>query len=195
MNAFPEEVWVKLLISLSRYIDTQVSSSGRHSAQVANWVKSLARRLLMDEKEVNAVYWASLLHDIGKISVPTDVLSKEGPLSENEWSLMRLHPTVGANIVKMLKTIEHIAPFIHYHQEKFDGSGYPYGLHGEEIPLGARIVAVADAYEAMTSDRYYCKARTHDEAILELRRMEGQHFDPAVVEAFVAVVSPVECYK
>jgi putative nucleotidyltransferase with HDIG domain len=193
MNAYPDEVWVKLLISLSRYIDTRVSCSGRHSAQVAEWVKSLARRLLMDEKEVNAVYWASLLHDIGKISVPGDVLSKEGPLTESEWSLMRLHPTVGANIVKMLKTIEHIAPFINYHQEKFDGSGYPFGLQGEEIPLGARIVAVADAYEAMTSDRYYCKARSHDEAIQELRRMEGHHFDPVVVEAFVEIVSSVEC--
>lgn len=194
MNAYPEEVWVKLLISLSRYIDTRVSSSGRHSAQVAEWVKTLARRLLMDEKEVNAVYWASLLHDIGKIGVPGDVLSKEGPLTEDEWSLMRLHPTVGANIVKMLKSIEHIAPYIHYHQEKYDGSGYPNGLKGKEIPMGARIVAVADAYEAMTSDRYYCKARSQDEAIQELKRMEGHHFDPEVVEAFVEVMSPAECH-
>jgi putative nucleotidyltransferase with HDIG domain len=195
MNTYPEEVWVKLLISLSRYIDTRVSYSGRHSAQVADWVKSLARRLLLDEKEVTAIYWASLLHDIGKISVPGDVLSKQGPLSEDEWSIMRLHPTVGANIVKMLKSIEHIAPYIHYHQEKYDGSGYPNGLRGAEIPLGARIVAVADAYEAMVSERYYCKARTHHEAIQELRRMEGYHFDPEVVEAFVEVMSPVECYK
>ncbi|MBN1536547.1 MAG: HD-GYP domain-containing protein [Anaerolineales bacterium] len=194
MNTYPEEVWVKLLISLSRYIDTQVSCSGRHSAQVAEWVKSLARRLFLDEKEVNAVYWASLLHDIGKISIPGDVLSKEGPLSKDEWTLMRLHPTIGANIVKMLKSIEHIAPYINYHQEKYDGSGYPEGLRGEEIPFGARIVAVVDAYEAMTSDRYYCKARSHNEAIQELILMEGHHFDPDVVEAFVEIMTPVECY-
>lgn len=194
MNTYPEEVWVKLLISLSRYIDSRVSYSGKHSAKVAEWVKQLARRLYLDEKEVNAVYWASLLHDIGKIGVPGDVLSKEGPLTENEWTLMRLHPTVGANIVKMLKTIEHIAPYIHYHQEKYDGSGYPYGLKGDEIPLGARIVAVVDAYEAMTSDRYYCKARSHEEAIQELQQMEGHHFDPQVVEAFIEVMSPVECF-
>jgi len=195
MNTYPEEVWVKLLISLSRYIDTRVSYSGKHSAHVAEWVKQLARRLFVDEKEVNAVYWASLLHDIGKIGVPGDVLSKEGPLTEDEWTIMRLHPTVGANIVKMLKSIEHIAPYIHFHQEKFDGSGYPFGLKGKEIPLGARIVAVVDAYEAMTSDRYYCKARSHEEAIQELQRMVGHHFDPEVVEAFIEVMSPVECYK
>lgn len=195
MNAYPDEVWVKLLISLSRYIDSQVSCSGRHSAQVADWVKTLARKFEMSEKEINGIYWASLLHDIGKLGVPVDVLSKEGPLTEHEWSLMKLHPTIGANIVKMLKTIEHVAPFIHYHQEKYDGSGYPDGLRGDDIPLGARILAVADAYEAMTSDRYYAKARTHEEAIQELKRLEGQHFDPSVVEAFVEIVTPIECDK
>lgn len=194
MNTYPDEVWVKLLISLSRYIDTKVSCSGRHSAQVAFWVKSLAHQFTMSEKEINGLYWASLLHDIGKIGVPLDVLSKEGPLDKNEWALMKLHPTIGANIVKLLKSIEYVAPTIHYHQEKYDGSGYPEGLQGEDIPLGARLLAVADAYDAMTSERYYAKARPHEEALHELVQLKGQHFDPTVVDTFVEIVAPITCF-
>ena len=181
MDENPDVVWIQLLINLSRYIDSQVSFTGRHSAQVADWVRFTARKLDFSEFEVHSVYWAALLHDIGKIGVPRAVLRKDGPLTETEWTVMRLHPTVGANIVRSLKAIAHTAPMIYYHQEKFDGSGYPEGLQGEDIPIGARILAVVDAYEAMTHDRVYRKARSHGEAISELHRWSRPSWTPWIL--------------
>jgi putative nucleotidyltransferase with HDIG domain len=185
MHQHPEEVWIQLYLDLSRYIDSRVCPGAGHSAQVAHWVRLTARALGLDEEIVQSVYWAGLLHDIGKIGVPDSVLSKNGPLSLEEWMVMKLHPTVGANMVKQLKKLAHIAPFIYSHQEKYDGTGYPQGLHGEDIPIGARILAVVDAYEAMTHDRVYRKARTHFEAVNELNQLGGAHFDPHVVDCFL----------
>lgn len=190
MDENPQEVWMQFLINLSRYIDSRVSFNGKHSAQVAYWVRSTARKLDYEEFDARSIFWAALLHDIGKIGVPEYILSKAGPLSEQEWTMMRLHPIVGANIVKSLKTLAHIAPIIDAHQEKYDGTGYPQGLKGDEIPLGARILAVVDAYDAMTNDRVYRKACSHNEAAEELKQNGGTHFDPDVVEAFLTVVTP-----
>ena len=183
------EVWMQFLINLSRYIDSRVSFNGRHSAQVAYWGKATARELGYAETDERSIFFAALLHDIGKIGVPDEVLIKAGPLSADEWILMRPHPIVGANLVKSLKSIAHIAPLINAHQERYDGSGYPRGLKGDEIPLGARILAVVDAYEAMTNDRVYRKARSTEEAAQELEHHGGTHFDPKVVEAFLHVVA------
>jgi putative nucleotidyltransferase with HDIG domain len=179
---------IKILLYLSRYVDSKVSATGKHSTRVAKWVKSTARKLDCNEEQTRAIYWAALLHDIGKIGVPEKVLSKAGPLTDEEWEVMKLHPTVGSNIVKSFKPISHIAPVIHAHQEKYDGSGYPKGLQGNEIPLGARILTVVDAYDAMTSDRCYRKGRSHQEAAEELRQLGGKQFDPQVVEAFLDIV-------
>ena len=188
MDKDRQSFWIKLLLYLSRYIDSRVSACGRHSTQVAQLVKSTARKMDCDEEEIRSVYWAALLHDIGKIGVPDKVLSKAGPLTDEEWDVMKLHPTVGSNIVQSLKSISHIAPVIYAHQEKYDGSGYPEGLHGDQIPLGARILTVVDAYDAMTSDRHYRKGRSHAEAAEELLQLGGKQFDPQVVEAFLEVV-------
>ncbi len=190
MKEHPDEIWIQLYINLSRYIDSRVCAEAGHSELVADWVRRTARTLEMEEQEVQRVFWAALLHDIGKIGVPDNVLVKNGPLTEEEWQVMKLHPTIGANMVKSLKKIQHIAPDIYAHQEKFDGSGYPQGLRGEEIPLGARILAVVNAYEAMTHHRVYRQARSHLEAVTELRLLEGKHFDPAVVEGFLYTLEP-----
>jgi putative nucleotidyltransferase with HDIG domain len=190
MELYADEVWMQFLINLSKYIDSRISGDGRHSSQVAVWVRSTAREMHFCEKEIQSIFWAALLHDIGKISVPDQILRKNGPLNHNEWTVMKLHPTVGANIVSSQKKISHIAPIIHSHQEKYDGSGYPRGLCGDDIPLEARIVSVVDAYDAMTDNRVYRKARSHSDAILELERMGGKHFDPRVVDTFIGLVNP-----
>jgi HD-GYP domain-containing protein (c-di-GMP phosphodiesterase class II) len=189
MNTYSTDVWFQFFVYLARRIDRLVSRSGHHSDQVAHWVKSTAIRLKLDEYEAQAMFWAALLHDIGKIGVPDNVLQKPGPLDEYEWEMMKMHPTIGANIVSSLAHIAHIAPAIHHHQERYDGSGYPHGLFGDQIPLGARILAVADAYQAMTEDRAYRNARSHREASQELRRYKGKQFDPKVVNAFLEVVN------
>ncbi len=133
------------------------------------------------------LFWAAMLHDVGKIGVPENVLTKAGPLSDFEWTIMRMHPILGAKIVKSTKVFDAIAPMIFHHQEKFDGSGYPFGLRGTDIPLGSRILAVADAYEAMTSHRVYRLALGPIAARQELSRSQGTYFDPQVVEAFLEV--------
>jgi HD-GYP domain-containing protein (c-di-GMP phosphodiesterase class II) len=189
MENYPQEIWFQFFMHLARYIDKLVTCNGHHSAQVAHWVKSTAILLDVDEKDAQTMFWAALFHDIGKIGVPDTVLQKPGPLSQDEWEMMKLHPTIGANIISSLTQIAYIAPAIHHHQEKFDGSGYPNGLHGDQIPLGARILAVADAYQAMTEDRAYRNACSHHEAALELRRFEGTQFDPRVVNALLEVVN------
>jgi putative nucleotidyltransferase with HDIG domain len=182
-----QEVWIQFLINLTRYIDTQVSFTGKHSAQVAFWARSTARLLRQNEEMAHTLFWAAMLHDVGKIGIPENVLTKAGPLSDFEWTMMRMHPILGANIVKSIKVFDAMAPVIFYHQEKYDGSGYPFGLKGNDIPLGSRILAVADAYEAMTSHRVYRLALGPEKARQELFRSRGTHFDPQVVEAFLLV--------
>jgi HD-GYP domain-containing protein (c-di-GMP phosphodiesterase class II) len=184
-------VGLNLLLSLSGYIDSRVSPHGWHSYQVASLVKGITGHLNFDARQTQSVYWAALLHDVGKVGVPDKILCKPGPLNSEEWQLMRLHPVIGANIVKNLTQSNQIEPVIHFHQERFDGSGYPDGLRGDQIPFGARILAVLDAYEAMTSDRVYRKALRHMRALEEIRTLSGRDFDPMVIDAFMHTVKSI----
>jgi HD-GYP domain-containing protein (c-di-GMP phosphodiesterase class II) len=190
MYTYRQDFWIQLLLNLSRAIDQRVSRTGHHSEQVAQWVRCTGRKLGCNDADIQVSYWAALLHDIGKIGVPYRVLSKAGPLTRNEWRLMKLHPTIGSNIVETLDAIAPIAPIISAHQEKYDGSGYPFGLCGSDIPVGARILALADAYDAITNDRYYQRARSHGEAVVELKRNGGTHFDPEILDVFLTTVDP-----
>jgi HD-GYP domain-containing protein (c-di-GMP phosphodiesterase class II) len=135
-----------------------------------------------------------LLHDVGKIGIPETILHKPGGLDPEEFQRMRDHPEIGARILEDVEGLAEVAPLVRYHQERWDGviggdfPGYPHGLAGEEIPLGARIIAVVDAYDAMTSDRPYRAAKPACDAIEELRRERGHQFDPAVVDAFLTLL-------
>ena len=188
MNISETDRWAQLLRNLSRDIDTVISGSGHHSVRVAYWVESIARTLNMGDGDVQLLYWASLLHDIGKVALPKEILEKKGPLTEGEWTYIELHPTIGANLVRVTETVSPVAPIVHAHQEKYNGKGYPYGLKGDDIPLGARILTVVDAYDAMIDDRPYRKPKSHEEAVAELYRNRGQQFDPSVVDTFYEVL-------
>jgi HD-GYP domain-containing protein (c-di-GMP phosphodiesterase class II) len=128
-----------------------------------------------------------LLHDIGKIGIPDAILLKPGPLTPDEWRIMRTHPEIGKRLIERIPFLRGAVPIVYSHHEKWDGSGYPRALTGEDIPLGARIFAVVDAFDAMTFDRPYSRAVPFEAAKAEIRRCAGTHFDPAVVEAFLQV--------
>ena len=137
---------------------------------------------------VRVVKYASMLHDIGKIGIPDSILNKPGGLAPEEWRAMRRHPEIGADIVGRIAGFENVVEAVLAHHERHDGRGYPTGLSGDEVPVAARLISAIDAYDAMTNDRPYRKAMTHEEALAELEHGSGTQFDPAVVEALKAVL-------
>jgi len=143
----------------------------------------------LSSEEIEILHWAGILHDIGKIGVPDHILNKKGSLTKKEWTIMKEHPVIGAQIVEPVKYLAPVSPIIRAHHEKFDGTGYPYGLEGTDIPLGSRILSVVDAYVAIRDERVYSEAHTHEEAIAELRRASGTQFDPVIVDVFCKTIT------
>lgn len=187
-----ENAYLETVLALARAIESRDSYTGDHSHDISIWTEEIARRLGCTDDTIRIIYWASLLHDIGKIGVPDQVLHKPGPLTDEEWEIMKTHPDIGANIIEPIESLAGVAELVRAHQERYDGSGYPQNLKGEEIPIGARILAVVDAFSAMTDTRVYRKARTPEEAIEELRHCAGTHFDPQVVEIFLDILLRTE---
>jgi putative nucleotidyltransferase with HDIG domain len=159
-----------------------------HAEQVARLATLTAEHLGLPVGVVLRCRLAGWLHDIGKLAIPQQNLTKPGPLDDAEWEIMRTHPVVGATIVRRVAALQEAATAVRHHHERYSGGGYPDGLAGSAIPMEARIVAAADAYAAMTTSRPYSAARTPHQAAVELRRSAGSHFDPAVVEALLAVL-------
>jgi diguanylate cyclase (GGDEF)-like protein len=162
---------------------------GQHHDDVAELVVEVCREMELDAGELIAVRRAAELHDVGKLAIPDEILNKPGPLDEHEWEFMRRHTIVGERIVASATSLRDVAPIVRSSHERWDGGGYPDSLAGEAIPFGARIVAVCDAYDAMTTTRPYREAMSHADALAELRRCAGHQFDPGVVAAFERVVA------
>jgi putative nucleotidyltransferase with HDIG domain len=183
-----EGAYLQSVLALAKALDARNSPTGDHNQRLARLAESIAQALDCSDHELMTIRWAGLLHDIGKIRVPDKILNKPGPLTDAEWMILKRHPEIGAEIVSSVKKLAAAAPIIRAHQEKFDGTGYPLGLTGQDIPRGARIMMIANAYTAMTSERVYRKARSHREAISELKRCSGSQFDPELVEVFLQVI-------
>ncbi|MHB1651858.1 MAG: HD-GYP domain-containing protein [Desulfitobacteriaceae bacterium] len=175
--------------ALVQALEAKDSYTSGHSERVAQLAVAMAEEMGMPGEKVEFIKYVGVLHDIGKIGVSEGILNKTGKLLEAEWEVIRNHPVTGENIIKNIKFLFDIGAVVRHHHERYDGKGYPDGLRGEEIPLEARIIAVADTYDAMTSDRSYRKGMQKHEALQELQNVAGTQLDPYLVKDFLRVLN------
>jgi putative nucleotidyltransferase with HDIG domain len=180
-----EEMFFQTAESLSDAIEKRDPYTGGHTKRVTTYSLAIARHLLLKPDETKWLRLASVLHDVGKIGIEDQILRKQEPLSREEFAIIKHHSNIGAEIITHVRQLREIIPGVKYHHEQIDGGGYPEGLKGEQMPLLAKIVAVADTYDAMTTDRPYRKAKPKEVALGELKKCSGTQFDKNVVEAFV----------
>ena len=184
-RATQERILEEALAGWAAALDLRDHSTAEHTQRVTDLTVALASLLGISGPDLVAMRRGATLHDIGKMGVPDSVLGKPGPLTDDEWVLMRRHPELALKFLAGLDDLQSVSEIPFAHHEKYDGTGYPRGLRGDDIPLGARIFAIVDAYDALTSDRPYREARSHEESMAILVADSGTHFDPTVVDAFV----------
>jgi hypothetical protein len=194
MGQFAEQqrAYAATMNALCQAVETKDYYTRGHGDRVSRGAVMIARQIGMNSDRTDAIRFAGMLHDVGKLGVPTQVLQKTGPLTEDEYAAIQLHPMRGLEIVREIGFLYEALNGIMHHHERIDGRGYPMGLAGHEIPEFARVIAVADAFDSMTSTRSYREAKNIDQAIGELRRGAGSQFDPLIVEAFIAALDVME---
>ena len=182
-----EALLKSVICGFNQLLDLRDLNTGIHSTRLAEWAVRVARKLGLAESDFYQLEAAALLHDIGKIGIPDAILKKEGKLTDEERALMNKHPEYSWSILRLFPGLDKASLYALHHHESYDGRGYPGGLKGSEIPIGSRIVAVIDAYDAMISNRCYRKGLSHEEAVARLMAAGGTQFDPVVVKAFVEI--------
>ena len=181
LNKNLEKKYLQLVYSLVTIIDACDTSTINHGPRTGRIAYQISQALGLSQNECEEVHTAGILHDIGKIGIPERILTKSGKLTPDEWRSMRQHPVLGAQILTPIPGFEKIAELEKGHHEKFNGRGYPHGLSAENIPLGSRIIAIADAFTTMTDGRIYRSPFSLIQAVTEIKRCAGSHFDPAIV--------------
>jgi putative two-component system response regulator len=178
-------LFLAMVRSLVSALEAKDKYTRDHSSRVTEFSLRIARSLHLDERELNDLEMAAILHDVGKIAIPERILHKKTPLTDEEYASIRQHPVIGENILKPVVELQQISRIVRFHHERYDGRGYPDGLKGQAIPIGARIMAVADTYDAITSSRPYRDSESHNYALKEIIKCSGTQFDPEVVEHFI----------
>lgn len=187
-----QDSYFEIVKALAQAIEAKDPYTHGHSERVMEYAVQIAQKLDLPEEEIESLKYAAILHDIGKIGVRGIILNNPDGLTGEEYDEIKKHPVVGEGIIQPIELLQPIRPFIKHHHEWYNGKGYPDGLSGENIPLGSRILAVADAYDAMKSDRPYRKALTEETVIQELKRGNGTQFDPKIVEIFLEILKIIK---
>ena len=183
-----QELFLETIKTLAAAIDAKDQYTHGHSERVSSFSMAISRHLGLTQEEVFRVHIAAILHDVGKLGIRESILNKPGGLSDEEFDIMRQHPSIGAQIMSPIRMLKDIIPGIRNHHETWNGKGYPDQLKGEEIPMVARIIGIADTFDAMTTTRPYQQAMTLDYVLDKMRSMSGTRFDPVVIDAFIAAV-------
>ena len=184
-----QEMFYGSINALVKAIDARDRYTHNHSQHVMMVTMEIAKQLGFTDGNLEDIYLAALVHDIGKIGVPEDILNKPSRLTKEEFEIIKMHPVIGADILKPVSQFKNIRIYMRHHHEKMDGTGYPDGLRGEEIPYPSRIIAVADVFDALITDRPYRGAMPLDKAIEEIKRISGRHLDPKVTEIFLKLIN------
>lgn len=184
-----EQTFIQTISALANAIDVRDTYTSSHSQRIANWAATIARHMEISPDEVRKIYWGGLLHDVGKIGIPDEILKKSTELSKEEWEIMKTHPIIGAKLISTIKKISGVAPIVEHSHERYDGLGYPHGIRGEDIPVGARIISVVDSFSAMRDDRPYKKPLSKTKAIAEIKNNAGTKYDPKIVDVFLELVN------
>ena len=182
------EMGNETILTIAQTVDARDENTSHHSARVAEYSVLIAKELNFTENQLDSLLRTALLHDIGKIGIPDSILNKPSRLTDEEYFVMKTHVTKGAEILRHFTLLENVAEGALYHHERYDGKGYAHGLKGEEIPLNARIIALADAFDAMTANRVYRKQLDLDFVLEEIKKCSGSQFDPNLVEIFLKLI-------
>jgi HD-GYP domain-containing protein (c-di-GMP phosphodiesterase class II) len=183
-----ENTYISTVKALMSIVEAKDAYTKGHTDRVADYAVALAKKLELGRTELRDLAFAAVLHDIGKLVVFERVLNKPGALDDEEWEILKSHPEIGASIIENMEFLAGAVPYVRHHHERYDGNGYPDRLKGEEIPFGARIITVADAFDAMTTDRSYRKALSREVALNTMIAKAGSQFDPKAIEAFMELI-------
>jgi len=190
-----EKTHFETIMAFSEALEARDEYTAGHSRRVMEYSKGIGQRMKMDKQDIEDLKRSALLHDIGKIGIPDTILKKQTKLTDEEYAVIKSHPETGASILKYIKSFTHLVPAVYHHHERFDGDGYPNGIKGTAIPLHARIIAIADTFDAMTSSRSYRKkALSFRVALSELERNKGLQFDPDIADIFIEILEEAPFY-
>ncbi|TBR16636.1 HD-GYP domain-containing protein, partial [bacterium] len=183
---------IEAVFAFAKTIEVKDHYTGEHGEHIVYFATEIARELNLPKPEIENIKQAAILHDLGKVGISERILCKKAKLTQEEFNEIKKHPQIGVDIIRPIQFLHGIIPYILYHHERWDGRGYPSGLKGEEIPMGARIISVADVYHALTSNRPYRKAYSREEALKIIKEGSGSQFDPKVVAVFLKIIKKIK---